>query len=31
LVDLYEYYIQEWAGVDPVDGYGMWYKDILDT
>ncbi|WP_339918650.1 TonB-dependent receptor [uncultured Flavobacterium sp.] len=28
---LYEYYIQEWAGVDPVDGYGMWYKDILGT
>ncbi len=28
---LYEFYIQEWAGVDPQDGYGMWYKDILDS
>lgn len=28
---LYEYYIQEWAGVDPATGYGMWYKDVLAT
>ena len=28
---LYDYFIQEWAGVDPADGYGMWYKDILDV
>ncbi len=28
---LYEFYIQDWAGVDPATGYGMWFKDILDT
>ncbi|WP_034041509.1 SusC/RagA family TonB-linked outer membrane protein [Wocania ichthyoenteri] len=28
---LYDFYIDEWAGVDPADGYGMWYMDILDT
>jgi TonB-linked SusC/RagA family outer membrane protein len=28
---LYEFYIQEWAGVNPENGYGMWYKDILDA
>ena len=28
---LYDFYIQEWAGVDPATGYGMWYKDVLDT
>lgn len=28
---LYEFYIQEWAGVNPDNGYGMWYKDILDV
>ncbi len=28
---LYDFFIQEWAGVDPADGYGMWYKDILGT
>ncbi len=27
---LYDFYIQEWAGVDPETGYGLWYKDILD-
>ena len=27
---LYDFYIQEWAGVDPEDGYGMWYTDVLD-
>ncbi|MEO6174579.1 MAG: TonB-dependent receptor [Flavobacterium circumlabens] len=28
---LYEFYIQDWAGVDPATGYGMWYKDVLGT
>jgi len=27
---LYDFFIQEWAGVDPADGYGMWYTDVLD-
>lgn len=27
---LYDWYIREWAGVDPDDGYGMWYVDTLD-
>jgi len=27
---LYEFFMQEWAGVDPADGYGMWYTDVLD-
>ncbi|WP_121966838.1 TonB-dependent receptor [Myroides sp. N17-2] len=27
---LYDFYLREWAGVDPNDGYGMWYKDVLD-
>jgi len=27
---LYDFYIREWAGVDPNDGYGMWYKDVVD-
>lgn len=27
---LYDFFIREWAGVDPDDGYGMWYKDVLD-
>ncbi|WBU90061.1 SusC/RagA family TonB-linked outer membrane protein [Cellulophaga omnivescoria] len=28
---LYDFFIQDWAGVDPEDGYGMWYKDVLDV
>ena len=28
---LYDFYIAEWAGVDPADGYGMWFQDVLDT
>lgn len=28
---LYEFYIQDWAGVDPETGYGMWYKDVIGT
>ena len=27
---VYEFYIQEWAGVDPEDGAAMWYTDELD-
>ncbi len=27
---LYDFFIREWAGVDQADGYGMWYKDVLD-
>lgn len=27
---LYEFYLREWAGVDPADGSGMWYTDVLD-
>jgi TonB-linked SusC/RagA family outer membrane protein len=28
---LYEFYIWEWAGVNPSNGYGMWFKDVLDS
>ncbi len=28
---LYEFYIQEWAGVNPQNGRGQWFKDILDA
>jgi TonB-linked SusC/RagA family outer membrane protein len=28
---LYEFFVQEWAGVDPATGYGMWYKDVKDA
>src|SRR5690606_3571915 len=28
---IYDFYLREWAGVDPEDGYGMWYRDILDS
>ncbi|MGG5506519.1 MULTISPECIES: SusC/RagA family TonB-linked outer membrane protein [unclassified Myroides] len=28
---LYDFYIREWAGVDPNDGFGMWYKDVIDA
>lgn len=27
---LYDFYLQEWAGVDPETGYAMWYTDVLD-
>ena len=27
---LYEWYMRDWAGVDPQTGEGMWYKDVLD-
>ncbi|ALU26244.1 TonB-dependent receptor [Myroides odoratimimus] len=28
---LYDFYLRDWAGVDSNDGYGMWYKDVVDT
>ncbi|TNJ43769.1 TonB-dependent receptor [Tamlana fucoidanivorans] len=28
---LYEFYMPEWAGVDPANGFALWYKDILDA
>ena len=28
---LFDFYIQEWAGVNPENGYGMWYRDVLDA
>jgi TonB-linked SusC/RagA family outer membrane protein len=28
--DIYQFFIREWAGVDPSDGAPMWYKDVLD-
>ncbi|AWG25784.1 SusC/RagA family TonB-linked outer membrane protein [Flavobacterium kingsejongi] len=28
---LYDFYIRDYAGVDPNDGYAMWYKDIVDA
>lgn len=28
---LYDFFIRDWAGVDSADGYGMWYKDVLDV
>jgi len=28
---IFDFYIREWAGVDPADGRGMWYTDVLDA
>lgn len=28
---IFDFYIQESAGVDPADGSQMWYSDVLDT
>lgn len=28
---IYEFYIKEWAGVDPEDGAAMWYMDEMDN
>ena len=28
---IFDFYIREWAGVDPEDGYGMWYQDVVDS
>lgn len=27
---IYDFFIRDYAGVDPADGYAMWYKDVLD-
>lgn len=27
---MYSWYLREFAGVDPVDGKAMWYKDVVD-
>ena len=27
---IYEFYMQEWAGVDPVNGDPLWYMDVTD-
>lgn len=27
----YDFYLRDWAGVDPADGYGMWYANVLDA
>jgi TonB-linked SusC/RagA family outer membrane protein len=28
---IFDFFIEEWAGVDPADGAGMWFKDIKDA
>ncbi len=28
---IFDFFIREWAGVDPTDGRGMWYMDVLDA
>lgn len=28
---IYDFWMQEWAGVDPADGRGMWYADGVDA
>ncbi|WP_026704148.1 SusC/RagA family TonB-linked outer membrane protein [Flavobacterium soli] len=28
---LYEFFIPEWAGVDPADGAAMWFRDVEDA
>ncbi|KIX21970.1 hypothetical protein SY27_04630 [Flavobacterium sp. 316] len=28
---IFDFYIAEWAGVDPADGKAMWYEDVLDV
>ncbi len=27
----FDYFIREWAGVDPSNGDGLWFTDVLDT
>ncbi|NMH87677.1 SusC/RagA family TonB-linked outer membrane protein [Flavivirga algicola] len=27
---IFDFFIREWAGVDPADGRGMWFMDVLD-
>ena len=28
---IFDFFIREWAGVDPADGRGMWFMDVLDA
>lgn len=28
---LFEFYLREWAGVNPANGDALWYQDIVDT
>ncbi len=28
---IFDFFIREWAGVDPADGRGLWFMDVLDT
>ena len=28
---VYDFYLQEWAGVDPATGEALWYMDVLDA
>lgn len=28
---LYDFWIQDYAGIDPTDGYMMWYQDVKDA
>ncbi|TXG38794.1 SusC/RagA family TonB-linked outer membrane protein [Seonamhaeicola maritimus] len=28
---IYDFYIRDWAGVDPADGRGMWFLDVEDA
>jgi len=28
---IFDFYIREWAGVDPADGFGLWYRDVEDA
>ncbi|MGB1041963.1 MAG: SusC/RagA family TonB-linked outer membrane protein [Tenacibaculum sp.] len=28
---IYDYYVREWAGVDPADGKSMWYQSFYDA
>ncbi len=28
---IFDFFIREWAGVDPADGRGMWFMDVVDT
>lgn len=28
---IFDFFIREWAGVDPADGRGLWFRDVLDA
>ncbi|MBC3758088.1 TonB-dependent receptor [Hyunsoonleella sp. SJ7] len=28
---IFDFFIREWAGVDPADGRGMWFMDVVDA